>query len=205
MDLIQLTYQETNSLNFRKKENITQKAKDLFSKYGTQHVSMNDIANHCKISKKTIYAFWGSKEILVTEIVALVLAENSEVLDEIQVASLYPTVEMQALFDMLQITIKVLTPFFLGDIREHYPNTYPLFRQFRDKKLRPFLIQNLKRGINEGVYRSNIDHELLSILYCWQLQNIYEATSLPIDGCKLLSQSNVLFLQGIICSLRDVL
>jgi AcrR family transcriptional regulator len=89
MDLIQLTYPNANSLNFSKKENITQKARCLFSKYGTQSVSMDDIANHCKISKKTIYAFWDSKEILVTEIVKLVLAENSETLDEIQADS-YP-------------------------------------------------------------------------------------------------------------------
>jgi AcrR family transcriptional regulator len=203
MDLIQLTYPNTNSLNLRKKENITQKARNLFSKYGTQHVSMNDIANHCKISKKTIYAFWGSKEILVTEIVKLVLAENSETLYEIQVAALYPTVEIQKLFDFLQKAIKILTPFFLSDLREHYPKVYHLLGQFQDKQVRPFLIQNLKRGINEAVYRSDLDKESLSMLYCWQLQNIYEATSLPIKSYKLLSQTNALFLQSIICNSKD--
>ena len=205
MDLIQPKYRKPNLLDFGKIENIIGKATSLFSKDGTQSVSMDDIARHCGISKKTIYIFFGSKEILITEIVEILLAENIETLDNIQAASLDPVAEMEKLFDNLQKTTKILTPFLVGEIRQHYPNAYHLLRQFQNNKIRPFVIQNIKRGVNENIYRGNLDYESVSVLYCWQLQNIYEATSAPIDVDKLLSQANKLFLQGIIRNLSVAL
>ncbi|MEO6732026.1 MAG: TetR/AcrR family transcriptional regulator [Ferruginibacter sp.] len=201
MELTQLKYRKPNLLDFGKIENIRGKATSLFSKDGTQSVSMDDIARHCRISKKTIYAFFGSKEILITEIVQILLAENIEALDKIQAASLDPIAEMEKLFDNLQKTTKILTPFLVGEIRQHYPNAYHLLRQFQNNKIRPFVIQNIIRGVNENIYRGNLDYESVSALYCWQLQNIYEATSAPIDVDKLLSQTSKLFLQGIIRNL----
>ncbi|MEP6596612.1 MAG: helix-turn-helix domain-containing protein, partial [Ginsengibacter sp.] len=110
MDLIQLKYRKPTLLDFGKIENIIGKATSLFSKDGTQSVSMDDIARHCRILKKTIYAFFGSKEILITEIVQILLAENIKTLDKIQAASLDPIAEMEKLFDNLQKTTKILTP-----------------------------------------------------------------------------------------------
>lgn len=202
MDLIKHKYRKTHFVDFRKIENIIEKATSLFSKDGTQAVSMDDIAGQCGISKKTIYAFFVSKEILINEIVQILLAENIEMLDKIQAASLNPIAEMEELFVNLQKTTKILTPFFVGEIRQHYPNAYHLLRQFQNNKIRPFVIQNITRGVNENIYRANLDYESLSVLYSWQLQNIYEATSVPIDVDKLLSETNKLFLQGIIRNLQ---
>ena len=179
-------------------KNIVENATMLFSKHGTQSVSMDDIASHCGISKKTIYVYFESKEILIKEIVQILLAENIETLDSIQNISSDPLLEMEHLFDNIQKTIKILTPLLTNEIKQYYPNTYHLFRQFQKNAIQPFVIQNINRGIHENIYRDDLDCKVVSLLYCWQLQNIYESTLAPMNTDELLNQTNRLFLRGII-------
>ena len=105
--------------------------------------------------------------------------------------------EMKNLFDNIQKTIKILTPFLTSEIKQYYPTTYRLFLQFQQNKILPFVIQNIERGINENIYRDNLDAKAVSLLYCWHLQNIFESTSAPMDTDELLNQTNKLFLGGI--------
>ena len=195
--MFQFKLRKGDLVNFQKLNNIIGNATLLFSKHGTQSISMDDIASHCGISKKTIYVYFESKEILIKEIVQMLLAESTETLDTIQNISSGPLVEMEHLFDNIQKTIKTLTPFLIREIKQYYPNIYLFFLQFQENTIIPFVIQNIKRGINENIYRDNLDSESVSLLYCWQLQNIFESTSVPMAIDKLLTHTNKLFLQGI--------
>ena len=56
---------------------IIKNATFLFSQHGTQSVSMDDIAGCCGISKKKIYTFFDSKEMLTIEIVKEILSERT--------------------------------------------------------------------------------------------------------------------------------
>ena len=51
------------------KNNIKEKAKELFFYYGLKGVSMDDIARKAGVSKRTIYEFFEDKNELVDEIV----------------------------------------------------------------------------------------------------------------------------------------
>ncbi len=46
-------------------ERILTKAHELFMRYGLRSVSMDEIANHLGMSKKTIYQFYTDKDALV--------------------------------------------------------------------------------------------------------------------------------------------
>ena len=46
-------------------ERILNKAHELFMRYGIRSVSMDEIANHLGMSKKTIYQFYADKDALV--------------------------------------------------------------------------------------------------------------------------------------------
>ncbi|HEY3430511.1 MAG TPA: helix-turn-helix domain-containing protein, partial [Cyclobacteriaceae bacterium] len=47
------------------KEKILRGAEDLFMKYGVRSISMDDIARHLAVSKKTLYQHFADKEDLV--------------------------------------------------------------------------------------------------------------------------------------------
>ncbi|MCR6722393.1 MAG: TetR/AcrR family transcriptional regulator [Chitinophagaceae bacterium] len=59
-------------------ERIVAKAHELFMRYGIRSVSMDEIATHLGISKKTIYQFFTDKDSLVAAVVEIELLENEE-------------------------------------------------------------------------------------------------------------------------------
>ena len=56
---------------------ILLKARDLMTRNGVKHITMDDIASQLGISKKTIYQFYKDKEALVMAVVNLELEEQS--------------------------------------------------------------------------------------------------------------------------------
>lgn len=179
-------------------EKIIKTGTPLFSQYGTQSVSMGDIAVNCGISKKTIYAFFDSKETLIAETVKTILAKSAEALRTAPTTCPGALNEIKNLFENSQHIMNILTPCFIRELKKYYQGAYHLLAEFRENTILPFVVQNISKGIEEGVYRPDLDCEMVSLLYCWQLQNIYESASVPLQINELLSHTNDLFLQGII-------
>ena len=50
-------------------QRITEKAQELFFRYGLKSVTMDDIATHLGMSKKTIYQYYTDKDALVDAVV----------------------------------------------------------------------------------------------------------------------------------------
>lgn len=177
---------------------IIENATMLFSQYGTQSVSMDEIAKNCGISKKTIYEFFDSKEMLINVIVKEILIKSAKDLNDVSADSFDVLSEMNSLLEKLKKIIAVLTPPFFRDVKKYYPSSYQTFVEFREKTILPFVNQNIKKGVSQNVYRIDTDCEIISILYCWQLQNVYESVYSPLTTDILLSQVNQLLFNGIL-------
>ena len=57
-------------------ERIVNKAHELFLRYGIRSVSMDEIANHLGMSKKTIYQFYADKDALVEDVIDIEINLN---------------------------------------------------------------------------------------------------------------------------------
>jgi AcrR family transcriptional regulator len=55
--------------NSENREKILTCAENLFRKYGTRSISMDDIAHHLNMSKKTIYESFADKDEIVYQII----------------------------------------------------------------------------------------------------------------------------------------
>ena len=65
------------------KEKILKGAADLFVKYGIRSISMDDIARHLSVSKKTLYQHFVDKDELVTTVLQSHLEQQKKVYDDI--------------------------------------------------------------------------------------------------------------------------
>src|ERR1035437_8261173 len=59
------------------KEHILKSAEELFFHYGVKSVTMDDIASHLGMSKKTIYNFFKDKDELLSEFAKTFVDRNS--------------------------------------------------------------------------------------------------------------------------------
>ena len=62
------------------KERILECAKELFHKYGIRSISMDDIAHHLGISKKTIYQHFSDKDDIITLAMHQATSEKKDML-----------------------------------------------------------------------------------------------------------------------------
>jgi AcrR family transcriptional regulator len=178
---------------------IIQTAGLLFAQSGIRSNTMDDIARQCGVSKKVLYEHFANKAAVVRKVVEVVI---SGIEQHIRIsAGIAPNAAMEMMnhFRHVQEYCSQLTPRFIWDLKKRYPEEYGLLQRLKDEKVVPFIGQNLLRGIEEGIYRSDINMNLASWLYSWQLENCFEK-ELPYAHSRgeLLKCINCLFLRGIL-------
>lgn len=144
---------------------ITQKALELFMRYGLRSVSMDDISKSVGMSKKTLYQYYSNKEALVMN--ALEYQENRD-------AAAFASIQARsadAIDEMVQIAeyfLTILQDFGLSliyDLQKYYPQAWKKVRDFHNMFLRQEIKANIERGIKEKYYRQDLDPGLVSWLY----------------------------------------
>lgn len=141
---------------------IIDAAMEAFSKDGIKAVKMDDVAQHLSISKRTIYELFFNKETLLLEVLKKHKADKERELEEMS-RQCNNVIEMmlKAYYQKINI-FKNTNPQFYSDLKK-YPSVVELFKQDSEsvhEKYHEFL----KRGISEGVFRSDINIELTTRL-----------------------------------------
>jgi AcrR family transcriptional regulator len=141
---------------------IFQQAHLLFMQYGLKSVSMDDIANKMGISKKTIYQYYADKEALVAEVVKQITSENQFQCDNDIINSENAIHEIILAMEQMSKLFETMNPSILFDLHKYYPQAFKLFLAHKNDYVYGKIKQNINRGINEGVYRDDLNIEIVS-------------------------------------------
>jgi TetR/AcrR family transcriptional regulator, cholesterol catabolism regulator len=146
------------------RERIITVATELFLKEGVRRITMDQLAVSLGMSKRTIYEFFSNKDMLLKECI-----ENHIKLQRFAVNELVANSETVLHFylALLQIGIenmKSQNPQFVNDVRIYYPSiwesTICANREYSLEQTSEFI----QKGINEGVFRSDINIPIISKL-----------------------------------------
>ena len=144
------------------KERILSKAEELFCRYGVKSVTMDEIANQLGISKKTIYQSFVDKDELVLEVFNAYMNESKSIcLQDRQIAD-NAVHEIFLAMDMTDNMLKALNASILFDLEKYHPNTFSKFRAYKNDFLYNIISENLKRGIQEEVYRPDLNVDVIT-------------------------------------------
>src|SRR4051812_9665782 len=144
------------------KERITEKAHELFNRYGIRSVSMDDIAAQLGMSKKTLYQYYADKDELVNAVFETQLTENRNQCVDCSKKGENAIQEVFLSFDMVQELLASMNPAVLFDLQKYHPRGYLKFEEFRNNFLYKMIRANLERGIREELYRPEIDTDILA-------------------------------------------
>lgn len=131
-------------------------------RYGIRSISMDDIATHLGMSKKTIYQFFSEKDELVLAAMDDEVTRTrhdcefckknaKDAIDEIFLT-------MENVFDQFS----QLNPMVLYDAEKFHPRAFETFRKMKEEYLLQVIALNLRRGIKEELYREDINVETMS-------------------------------------------
>jgi AcrR family transcriptional regulator len=143
-------------------QRITEKAQELFFRYGLKSVTMDDIATHLGMSKKTIYQYYTDKDALVDAVVQKEI-DN----DVIECAGHRQKCEnaVHEVFlalDMMQEMMSTMNPVIIFEMQKYYPSAFKKMNDHKNKFLYKVIRENIELGIKEEMYRPDINPDILA-------------------------------------------
>ncbi|HWR94170.1 MAG TPA: TetR/AcrR family transcriptional regulator [Flavobacterium sp.] len=171
------------------KDKIVSKASEMFLKLGFKSITMDDIASEMCISKKTIYKYFCNKELLIKEsttvihnhihkIIASIVAQNFNAIQE--------NFEIKKMFSEL-FKSSDTSPIY--QLKKHYPEVYASALDYQVQECEGCFRQNIKKGIEQGMYREDLDIEAYVKFYYYLIFNINETISSEREAKRLELQA----------------
>jgi AcrR family transcriptional regulator len=144
------------------KERIQQKAEQLFRAYGIRSVTMDEIASQLGISKKTIYQSFSDKEEVVAAVFHGIIDHNKSCCLKDRTRAENPVHEIFLAYDMAMEMFRDMNPAILFDLMKYHPEVHQRFQEYKHGFLYEMISANLKKGIEQELYRNEIDIDILT-------------------------------------------
>lgn len=167
------------------RDKILKGAEGLFTKYGVRSISMDDIARHLSVSKKTLYQHFTDKEDIVTLVFESVLSESRKEFEAIHETAENAIDELAKLSVCLKKNVDEINPSLLFDLQKYYPKAWAVWLEFKRMCIYDSIKKNLDQGIAEGFYRPEINTEILSIVRMALIETAFDDKTFSHDKFKM--------------------
>ena len=172
--------EETNT-----KERILGKSDELFMRYGIRSVTMDDIASELGISKKTLYEYVDNKSKLIEEIFHKRTNEEKACMAEIKDTCRDAVDEILRIARYVINMLRELSPTTVYDLKKYYRKTWNHIESVHQAHIQDLISSNLQRGMNEGLYRSDLDPDIITKLYIGTSFLVADDELFPVDQYRM--------------------
>jgi AcrR family transcriptional regulator len=161
------------------KDRILEGAEELFFKAGIRSVTMDEIARHLGMSKKTIYQFFKDKDEVVSALVQKTLKEDKCQMIDIAQKSSNVMEEMINMMKHSEEFFAKANPILIHDMQKYYPEAWSYFQEFKSDVVINSMKDILQRGIEQGYVRDDIDTKVMARMRVWQIEAGFDNNVFP--------------------------
>jgi AcrR family transcriptional regulator len=161
-------------------ERIIRGGEELFLKAGIKSVTMDDIAKHLGMSKKTIYQFFKDKNELVIALVDRKLQLDEEMMSEIISKAANVIEEMINMMKCSEDIFSRINPVVIHDMQKYHPDAWSKFQAFKSEVLVGKLEELFSKGIKQGYIRPDIDVKILAKMRVAQFELGFDTRVFPL-------------------------
>lgn len=140
-------------------------AEMLFQKYGIRSVTMADLAQELGMSKKTLYLHIQNKDDLIEKALLRTIEEDKAHIDSAKQGAANALDELMLMNIEMQKKIQQINPLLIFDLKKYHPQAWAHMEAFQKEFIYSHVRANLERGIAEGIYRQDINPDILSKIY----------------------------------------
>lgn len=161
------------------RERILNVAEKLFTKFGIRSVTMDEIAFELGISKKTIYLNFEDKDTIVHEVASSRMSFENVECERIYAASENAIDEVFKVIEVFRTHSEKMNPMILYDLKKYHPKTWQLFQEHKQTFFLENTTRNLREGMEQGLYRSEINVEVLARLRMEEIDFAFDVSVFP--------------------------
>ena len=153
-----------------KLENILDKVFEMYNRYGIKSVTMDDVASMLGMSKKTLYQFVTDKKDLVEKVIERMIEHKDCQHKAVYGKDLNAIEEIFELAQIMNDHVKNYNPTMEFDLKKYYPPLHQKISNIRREKMYNSVFENLKMGIESGIYREEMDVDIITKIFVSRIE-----------------------------------
>lgn len=162
---------------------------------------MDDIAQKMGVSKKTLYAHFADKDELVMNAISRYLKEMERESVENQQKAGDAIEELFLVMQMLDECFRYMNPIVLFDLQRFHPQAFQVFQDYKNGGLQLIIRQNLERGVKEGLYRPELDLDIMTQYRLATTMLCFQPDAFPVAKYEMSKVQRILlehYLYGLV-------
>ena len=167
--------------------------------YGIRSVSMDEIANHLGMSKKTIYQYFKDKDALVEGVINIEIERHHEEFSHYADISENAIHEIFLALDTVQEMFKHMNPSVMFDLQKYHSTAFEKFRNHKHTFFYENTKANIERGKQEGLFRADLDVDVLTRYKLANMFLMFDVEHFPSNKftpIQIISETTDNFLHG---------
>jgi len=164
-----------------RKIEIAEKVCKLFREFGIKSVTMDDIARHLSISKKTLYEYFTDKKDLVKGVME---SNSRNKAIDFSIPQKKKINAIEELFYYYSVQVQMIRdhkPSFIYDLKKYYPELYKQFQDVKRQRILDSVQENLIKGKKEGLYRNDVDESVIARLNLMRIEGIMNSGTFSFE------------------------
>ncbi len=181
-------------------ERWLKQVEESFFRYGVKNVTMDDVARELGISKKTLYQWVRSKEELVHRVLTHFFQEEKQQCEERICIAAHAVEEVFLVMEAGIRRMQQMKANVLYDLQKYYRSAWERVLEFRQGFWYEVVRANLERGIREGLYRPDMNVDIIARLHIAAVFQLFDDALFPrarFSKEELFSQYLLHYLHGI--------
>jgi AcrR family transcriptional regulator len=175
------------------REKILEGTEALFMKYGIRSVTMDDIARHLSVSKKTLYQHFADKDELVYKMSELYLERSFRQYEQIEQGSKNSIEELSKISVCMRHDLENLNPSMLYDLQKYHAKAWSLYNEHKLKIISHSVMRNIRQGIEDGYYRAEINAEIMAVTRLILIEAAFDPNLFPKERFNFIEVHTQLF------------
>ncbi|MBN2745034.1 TetR family transcriptional regulator [Breznakibacter xylanolyticus] len=143
-------------------QEILEKVKTLYLRYGIKSVTMDDVSRELGMSKKTLYQYFDDKQKLVAGITHMEMDRAKKMVMDIFEQGLDAISEMFQLHRFLDQMAKAHSHVCEYDLKKYYPALFQEIINMKRDMLYRLWKTNIEKGKSESLYRAEVNTEIIA-------------------------------------------
>ncbi len=140
---------------------------------------MDHIASALGISKKTLYTWVPSKTAIVNLLIDQFIEEDKDKCSFATTHSENALHELMLAFEKNLNQLELMKSNVIFDIQHYHLDAWEKMKSYQRNFITDVITANLHRGIQEGLYRSDLDIEIVARLHGHQIFNLFDEDWFP--------------------------
>lgn len=165
-----------------KRERVMEAAFELMGQRGIRAVTMGDVSEYLRMSKRTIYEIFEDKEELLC---AILQQHYGNIEGRLNLEGRNAMVCLVSLMELGMRENERICPQFFEDLFNFYPRVWSELQDIHRAKSFHYIVALLERGIREGVFRAGLDVEFCAKMTVESERWLANTSYFPREACSI--------------------